>query len=61
MPNGCALFLNQKELAQNGKNLFLIQNRFMPNGGILFLNQKELAQNGENFFLNQKRPILLVR
>ena len=57
MPNGGTLFLNQKGLAQNGENFFLIQNRFMQKGGPLFLNQKGLIQNRMNLFLTQKKLV----
>lgn len=49
--------MNQKELAQNGGNPFLIRERFMQKGGSLFLNQKGLMQNRMNLFLTQKRLV----
>ena len=57
MQNGGTFFLNQKGLAQNGRNPFLIRERFMQKEGSLFLNQKGLIQNRMNLFLTQKRTV----
>ena len=61
MPNGLDLFLNQKRLAPNGDNLFLIRRGSMQKGGTLFLNQKRLVQNEGNVYGVKKWRLYLYR